>query len=216
MNFDELKNQWMNERVPLESLPELSISLKHSNNAIDKVRKNMRMDFLGLICMTSIGLLALVLIPQFFFVHHIITFILWSFFILFLVLAGYFVYKFCKFYNRSYHLDYNLKDNLWWFYYELRSFVDFYYTFTIVSLIMGMSCGLSLGYIGANMKFVQDQDNIVSKSMDQAGQLFGPFFIVFMVVFLLFSMVGLHYAVKYMYGKHLRQLKNTLDLLREV
>lgn len=216
MNFDDLKNQWNNESIPSKSIPEIDISLKYSNNAIDKVRKNMRMDFWSLMLLLLISIVTLVLLPHFIMVHHIILFIMWSLFVLFLVLSSYFFYKFYKFYKKSYTLNYTLKDNLWWFYYELRSFVDFYYTFAIVGLTMGLCAGLSLGYIGANLKFVKGEDNLVSDSMDHVNKLFGPFFLAFMVLFLICSMVGLHYAVKYMYGKHLKQLKDTLDLLREV
>lgn len=214
MNFDELKNQWNKEDVPEQSIPALSLSLKHSNNAIDKVRGNMKKDFWGLIVLFIIGLASLILIPYLIHVHQILLFIAWSFFITFFILSGYFLFKFYRFYKESYRLSYSMKDNLWWFYYELRSFIDFYYTFNVVALTMGLSCGLSLGYIGANLKFVKGEDNLISKSMDQLGNL-TPYFLVFMVLFTVLMMVALHFAVDYMYGKHLKQLRNTLDLLRD-
>mgnify|MGYP006361427855 CR=1 FL=1 len=214
MNFEELKNQWYQESVPDQAIPQLERSLKRAGNAIDKVRSNMRMDFYGFILIFSIGLLALFIVPRFIFVHQILQFIIWSFFVTFSTLAGYFLFKFYRFYKKSYTLSYSLKDNLWWFYYELKSFVDFYYTFNIVSLTMGFSCGLSLGYIGANLKMMQNEENVISKSMDQLGA-YGFVFLLIMVFVVICFMIGLHYAVKFMYGKHLLQLKRTLDLLRE-
>lgn len=215
MNFDELKNQWGKESVPEQLIPELKISLKQSNTAIDKVRKNMRMDFWGYIALLVIGLAILLIVPHFKYVHHIISFILWSFYVLFFVLSTYFLFKFYKFYKESYDLNYDVKDSLWWFYYELRSFIDFYYTFNIVTLTMGLSCGLSLGYIGANLMLLKGEDNVVSQYMDRVDKVFGSFFLLFMTIILILSMIGMHYLVKYMYGKHLKQLKRTLDLLRE-
>jgi len=212
MNFDELKNQWGREIIPYQSIPPLE--LKRSNNAIDKVRRNMKNDFWGLIVMLIIGLTALVLVPYLIFVHQILLFVAWSFYITFSIIAVFFLLKFYRFYKKSYKLSYSMKDNLWWFYYELRSFIDFYYTFNLVALTMGLSCGLSLGYIGANLKFVKGEDNLISKSMDHIGDLL-PFFLLFMVVFTIMMMVGLYYAINYLYGKHLKQLKTTLDLLRD-
>ena len=50
--------------------------------------------------------------------------------------------------------------------------------------------------------------------MDHIGALL-PFFLLFMVVFTIMMMVGLYYAINYLYGKHLKQLKTILDLLRD-
>lgn len=214
MNFDELKNQWGQESTPDQSIPRLNRSLNQANNAIDKVRKNMRKDFYGIIVLFIISLMVILFVPQYIFVHQILQFIIWSFFLTFTILSSYFLFKFYRFYKKSYTLSYSMKDNLWWFYYELRSFIDFYYMFNVVALTMGFSCGLSLGYIGANLKFVKNQDNVISQSMDQLGAN-AYLFLIVMIVIIIGGMIGLHYAVKYMYGKHLNQLKRTLDLLRE-
>lgn len=214
MNFDELKNQWGQESTPDQSIPRLNRSLNQANNAIDKVRKNMRKDFYGIIVLFIISLMVILFVPQYIFVHQILQFIIWSFFLTFTILSSYFLFKFYRFYKKSYTLSYSMKDNLWWFYYELRSFIDFYYMFNVVALTMGFSCGLSLGYIGANLKFVKNQDNVISQSMDQLG-VNAYLFLIVMIVIIIGGMIGLHYAVKYMYGKHLNQLKRTLDLLRE-
>lgn len=214
MNFDELKSQWGQEDIPEESIPALKLALKHSNNAIDKVRSNMKKDFWGFIALEIIGLALLLIVPCYIYIHHILSFILWSFFLLFSIITGYFLFKFYRFYKKSYKLSYSMKDNLWWFYYELRSFIDFYYTFNFVSLMMGISCGLSLGYIGGNLKLVKGEDNLVSTSMEKIENI-ESLFLVIMVFVVISGMIGLHYLINHMYGKHLKQLKNTLDLLRD-
>lgn len=43
MNFDELQQQWQNEEV---SVPEISLEHQHKiNNPLDRIRKNMKMEF---------------------------------------------------------------------------------------------------------------------------------------------------------------------------
>ena len=43
MNFDELQKKWQNEEV---SAPEISLDHQHKiNNPIDKIRRNMKMEF---------------------------------------------------------------------------------------------------------------------------------------------------------------------------
>lgn len=213
MNFDDLKKAWDNEDNSDLDLTAINLSLNKANNAIDKVRKNMRMDFYCLLATTILSLAGLIYAHLNLDVKPIIFFTLDSFAFLIFVLILFFFIKFYKFYKRSYHLNYDSRDNLMWFYYELRSFIDFYHAFFFVFFIMGLACGLAIGLMTANIEMVSGKKDAIGRALsDNITNKF--IYFGSQAILILGGTLLFRWMISRMYGRYLKQIKHTLDLLR--
>ena len=213
MNFDDLKNVWNKEGNLDVNLQNVNISLNKANNAIDKVRSNMRKDFYALVGMAVLSIVGILYVNLKLDLHTIILFTINTFYFLISVLIVFFAMKFYKFYKRSYHLNYDSRDNLIWFYYELRSFIDFYHTCFFVFFIMGLTCGMAVGFMTANLEIVTGNQDAIGKALSfgLAGKFiyFGSQAIIIIAGTFLFR-----WAVNKMYGRYLIQINQTLNLLK--
>ncbi|WP_313511743.1 hypothetical protein [Sphingobacterium sp.] len=212
MNFDDLKKAWEEEGEG-KDLKEVQLSVDHANNAIDKVRANMRLDFYGLLVLGVLAIVGLSYVGLKVDIQPIVFFTIVSFAFLFFSLMFFFCFKFYKFYKRSYNLSYDSRDNLMWFYYELRYFIDFYHTFFFVAFVMGLASGLSIGLMTATLEMDQGSKDAIGRALTFgfAGKLiyFGSMGTIIVGGTFLFR-----WLIQKMYGRYLKQIKQTLDLLK--
>jgi hypothetical protein len=213
MNFDDLKNAWKREGGSEVNLGEINLSLKKSNNAIDKVRSNMRKDFYALIIMAVMSLGGMMYVNLKLDFHPVILFTLNTFYFLTSVLVIYFFVKFLRFYRRSYHLNYDSRDNLIWFYYELRYFIDFYHTSCFVFFVMGLACGLSIGVMSANLEMVTGKQDPIGKLLS-SGLASNLIYFGSQAIIIIGGVFLFRWVIEMMYGRYLKQIKHTLDLLK--
>ncbi|WP_313191646.1 hypothetical protein [Sphingobacterium sp.] len=212
MNFDDLKKAWEEEGEG-KDLKEVQLSVEHANNAIDKVRANMRLDFYGLLGLGVLAIVGLSYVGLKVDIQPIVFFTIVSFAFLFFSLMFFFCFKFYKFYKRSYNLSYDSRDNLMWFYYELRYFIDFYHTFFFVAFVMGLASGLSIGLMTATLEMDQGSKDAIGRALTFGftGKLiyFGSMGTIIVGGTFLFR-----WLIQKMYGRYLKQIKQTLDLLK--
>lgn len=212
MNFDDLKKAWEEEGEG-KDLKEVQLSVEHANNAIDKVRANMRLDFYGLLVLGVLAIVGLSYVGLKVDIQPIVFFTIVSFAFLFFSLMFFFCFKFYKFYKRSYNLSYDSRDNLMWFYYELRYFIEFYHTFFFVAFVMGLASGLSIGLMTAILEMDQGSKDAIGRALTFGftGKLiyFGSMGTIIVGGTFLFR-----WLIQKMYGRYLKQIKQTLDLLK--
>ena len=212
MNFDDLKKAWEEEEEG-KGLKEVQLSVEHANNAIDKVRANMRMDFYGLLVLGVLAIVGLSYVGLKVDIQPIVFFTIVSFAFLSFSLMFFFCFKFYNFYKHSYNLSYDSRDNLMWFYYELRYFIDFYHTFFFVAFVMGLAFGLSIGLMTATLEMDQGSKDAIGRALTFGftGKLiyFGSLGTIIVGGTFLFS-----WLIQKMYGRYLKQIKQTLDLLK--
>lgn len=212
MNFDDLKKAWEEEGEG-KDLKEVQLSVEHANNAIDKVRANMRLDFYGLLVLGVLAIVGLSYVGLKVDIQPIVFFTIVSFTFLFFSLMFFFCFKFYKFYKHSYNLSYDSRDNLMWFYYELRYFIEFYHTFFFVAFVMGLAFGLSIGLMTAILEVDQGSKDAIGRALTFGftGKLiyFGSMGTIIVGGTFLFRWV-----IQKMYGRYLKQIKQTLDLLK--
>lgn len=210
MNFEDLKNKWDKQEIEPMNIA-ADVWQKRTNTAIDKVRKNMRMDFWAGIVMFTLVLSAIIITPMFIELQTIFLTVLWLFFIVMTAISSFFIVKFVRFYRSSYNLVYDSYHNLMWFYYELRYFVDFYQAFAFVSLNLGIGAGLTIGFIAGTMKRYAGQETAVS----QGAEAIGIVGLIALIVFVIIGWFFLRFMVEAMYGRYLKQIKKNLDDLLE-
>jgi len=213
MNFDDLKKAWDQEENKGLNVKNIQLSVDRANNAIDKVRANMRLDFYGLIFLAVLTIGGLIFVHLKLDIQPIVYFTIVSFVFLISILLLFFFVKFYKFYKRSYHMNYDSRDNLLWFYYELRFFIDFYHTCFFVFFIMGLACGLAIGLMTATLETVSGQKDAIGRALSfgLTGKLiyFGS-----QALIIIAGTFGFRWIVNMMYGRYLKQIKKTLDLFK--
>lgn len=204
MNFDELKQQWADEPVQDIHLPLRLDTMQKAQSPIDKVRKNMRNEFfmqiLSIAIVGTVPFLGL-LSPQ-------VTMLFLVFYTLMLAFTGFYFTKFFMFYRRSYHMEYNSRDNLLWFYYELKLNLELYKALTYILVVLGLSFGFLIGYLAGN------SSNFAIPALDAIAQKTGSVWLILNAVVTIFLAFALaEFASSYMYGKHLKHIKKILDEL---
>ena len=212
MNFDDLKKAW-EEEAEGKDLKEIQLSVDHANNAIDKVRANMRLDFYGILVLGVLAIVGFSYVGLKVDIQPIVFFTMASFAFLFFSLVFFFCFKFYKFYKRSYNLSYDSRDNLMWFYYELRYFIEFYHTFFFVVFVMGLASGLSIGLMTATLEMDHGRKDAIGRALTFGftGKLiyFGS-----MGTIIVGGTFMFRWLIQRMYGRYLKQIKETLDLLK--
>lgn len=206
MNFDKLQEQWNQENNEV-SLPQNLDKIKEAHNPIDKVRRNMKFDLISQAVLTVfIGFVPYIKRNEWDF-QSISIFAL--FYVLMVGFMLYYTLKFYRFYKQSYNLSYDSRNNLMWFAYELRLFIELYRALTFIMMFLGMALGL---YFGMHFN-TTGQDIFHLKDADFL-KLFGVLF--FMVAFLLGLVVlFMEFVINHYYGKYYKKIKNILNQLDE-
>ncbi len=207
MNFDELKEQWNKESDDNILVPENLEQLKAAQTPIDAVRKKMKNEFF----LQSILLVASAFIPLILSFSSILTIVFFFCYGLIVAFTSYYFYKFFTFYKKSYHLNYDTRKNLLWFYYELKLNIELYkalnYILFFIGFIMGILVYTTLKASGNEIEIL-----MVNTLVGQSRILYftGMFFIS-----LLFSFGMAELIPRFYYGKYLKQIKAILDELDE-
>ncbi len=204
MNFDELKQQWADEPVQDIHLPLRLDTMQKAQSPIDKVRKNMRNEFF----MQMLSLVLVSVLPFTGIFTKQVSVLFLVFYVLMLAFTGFYFTKFFMFYRRSYHMEYNSRDNLLWFYYELKLNLELYKALTYILVVLGLSFGFLVGYISAH------DENFLIPTLDAIHAKTGSVWLLLNAVVTIFLAFGLaEFASSYMYGKHLKHIKKILDEL---
>ncbi|MNJ92882.1 hypothetical protein D3C87_105560 [compost metagenome] len=200
MNFDKLKDDWNNNEPVSTEVSENMLKLKEASTPIDQIRKKMKHDFFWQLAF----LIIMTFVPKIFgFSEHLkITFIV--FYSILCGFTAYYFFKFYIFYKHSYDLGLDSRNNLIWFYYEMKLNVELYKALTYISVFITLSFFATALYISKNDELLRILDKLS---------------IVYVVlnVFITIVIVGIitELWAKYLYGKYLKQLKTIIDCIDE-
>ncbi len=203
MNIDDLKDVW-SEDVPNDiKLPMSTESLRKTNSALTKLRKNMKVEFISyLIAYLMLAILIYngVTTPMFFNVTSIFVFI-------FFVLNCFYFLKFYVFYKKIGRYDLNLKDSIGRLTYELELNIEIYKTYNmcITPIAVLISFILLCGNNGMLfLKYILSQNVLIS-----------PMTLLYIFATILFSFIGSYICInihtRQVYGKQLENLKKIND-----
>jgi len=210
MNFDKLKEQWDNEPNDHIHIPDSLDKLKAAQTPVDAVRRQMRNEFFLQIA----ALILLAFAPLIFRLEPLMTNVFLFCYAMVLTFTAYYFYKFFTFYKQSYNMTYDSRNNLLWFYYELKLNIELYKALSYITYFIGFSFGVLIVLIHK----VSGEGNLDSLAfLDTiAGAFPRLYFVVLLVFSLAFAFSIAEIVPRYYYGKHLKKIKKILDELDEL
>jgi hypothetical protein len=195
MNWEQIKNNWQKESD--NQSPEIQVVEKvNLQNPLDKIKKNMKMEFLS----------SLFIFPLMFFVLYGIKDQQTKFFsLLLLLVAGlvtaYYYYKFNVFYKKIAQIDLKIFQNLLQLKYDLQLMTELYKSF-YVSYIPILFCEIILIIYGKSI------------SLEVDGNIF--YFVIFASLFVgIVSLYLTFYTWFYLvYDKYIQQISQYIQQLQ--
>lgn len=207
MNFESLKEDWNSEQEHNKPFSEADLKLKESHSLIDKVRKNMRLEFylsIILFLIISIGILLsnmMIISPI---ISPIITSVCTITFILIFAVTVFYFKRFYSFYKTSINMSFNTHDNLLWFYYEMKLNMEIYRSYAIIVFFLGllaMSISiLNVFHLLGLTKLTEPRSLII--------------LICSLLFFAITYIISIEYWISKSYGKYVKRIKAILDELK--
>ncbi|UKJ07362.1 hypothetical protein [Solitalea lacus] len=211
MNFDDLKAAWNNESDNNINIPQNLESLKEAQSPVDKVKKNLRMEF----WLNIVFLVIFIALP--FFYNRLTpmsTVLYYTLLLTMLMPMSYYLVNFYKFYGRINHLSINTKDSLNEVYFELKHFIEIY---KVMQHFISPTC-LLLGLImGLGHKTGKVLDKIADATITQHdGIILITILIVSFSTLMTLFFIYVKWYINCLYGKHLKELENIREELKEI
>ncbi|MDB4902398.1 MAG: hypothetical protein JWQ63_1679 [Mucilaginibacter sp.] len=203
MNIDELKDAWNQDEPKGMHLPVTTAMLGKTTSAIEKIRKNMKTEFIAcLVCYVMLIILLFTNVQSSFFfnVASIFVFII-------LVLNCFYFFRFYIFYKSISRYNYNIKNSIRKITYELELNTEIYktYNFCVTPLaVLGLFI-LLCGKKGLDYSWKILASNA---STFPVNLLF-----VFLIILASFTItyICINSHIRLQYGKYLADLKQVMN-----
>jgi hypothetical protein len=204
MNFDNLQSLWDNDKNDQVNLPTNLDKLKSANSILDKVKANLRQEFL----LQGISIALICLTPRVLHLSPIFvncSYVLYAFFV---GVCIYFLSRLYVFYKKLNVVELNTKDSLYETYYDIRLSIELYKSFS---------------YSLAPIAFTILSFFVISDSQDHLIQLYQngnlePYVLKlagFLVLFMVLMGILAEWWTNYYYGRYAKALRKILDELKE-
>lgn len=203
MNIDDLKDAWNSDEPKGMQLPDNTQALGKTNSVIDKVRKNMKSEFLATIVAYPFLLWYLIANQQssFFFNIGVILFFT------ILILNTYYYIRFYVFYKSIARYDFSIRESIRKITYELELNSEIYKTYNFcvtplaILLIGALFCSRD---ISKYILQVLTSDSFLSQG--------GLLWMIFTGIITIGVTYGIHeYYIRSLYGKHIKELKMIIN-----
>ncbi|SNS01437.1 hypothetical protein [Flavobacterium sp. ov086] len=203
MDFNDIQNAWNNEETKNVVLPSSLEKIQQANTPLDKIRKNLKNEFIYQI----ISIIFIGFIPVLCKFPSKMTTLYYLLFSLFVAVCVYYLAKLYFFYKRLSSITLKTKDNLYETYFDIRLNMELYKTFgfaLVPFLILYLMGFMYLEFSKIPGFLSKDFTNF------QLGAIFS--IVVFSV---LFMGITLEWWVHKFYGKYAREIKKVIDELKE-
>jgi hypothetical protein len=197
-NMNNIEKMWQEQATNQTAIEPEYLNPRETHSIVDAVRKNMRMEFYFFLFTPLLYMVPILMKNR----SGLSNAILVVTFVVFFLVAIYYLSRFYQFYKSSGNMLFNTKENLTWFYYELRFNMELYRSFVYHGLSIGFFAGFIWGIIEPHIS----QHTVIDK-LDLL--LYGIFTVVMLVITVGFTQFWLNLF----YGKHLKQVKQKLDEL---
>lgn len=203
MDFNEIQNAWNEENTENVFVTADVMKIQSANTPLDKIRKNLKMDFFYQI----VSIVLFGFFPLLYSFPPQLTVFFYLLYSLFVAVSIYYLVKLYFFYKRINVITLKTKDSLYETYFDIRLNMELYKTFgfALTPFFILFSIGYLYFDFSATSVFVLVDYTI--------SQLLGMFSIV--VFSMLFMAVAVEWWVYYFYGKHAREIRAVLDELKE-
>ena len=200
MDFNDIQSAWNNENTKNVVVPTQLEKVQQANTPLDKIRKNLKNEFIYQI--VSIVVVGFAPYLNGFPEQAITPFYL--LFSLFVAVSAYYLIKLFIFYKRLNKTALNTKDNLYETYFDIRLNMELYKTFGFALtpfMILFLVGVLYFTLPNAATLFTDSTNSIV---------LF-----VSVLFSMLFMGIASEWWVHFFYGKYAKEIRTVLDELKE-
>lgn len=200
MDFNDIQSAWNNENTKNVVVPTQLEKVQQANTPLDKIRKNLKNEFIYQI--VSIVVVGFAPYLNGFPEQAITPFYL--LFSLFVAVSAYYLIKLFIFYKRLNKTALNTKDNLYETYFDIRLNMELYKTFGFALMpfmILFLVGVLYFKLPNAATLFTDSTNSIV---------LF-----VSVLFSMLFMGIASEWWVHFFYGKYAKEIRTVLDELKE-
>ena len=115
MDFNDIQNAWNNDKNENVTLPTNLEKLQAANTPLDKIRKNLKNEFIYQI----ISIVVLAFVPLLYGFSKSITILYFTLFSIFVAICVYYLLKLYFFYKRINNVMLNTKDSLYETYFDI-------------------------------------------------------------------------------------------------
>ena len=200
MDFNDIQSAWNNENTKNVVVPTQLEKVQQANTPLDKIRKNLKNEFIYQI--VSIVVVGFAPYLNGFPEQAITPFYL--LFSLFVAVSAYYLIKLFVFYKRLNKTALNTKDNLYETYFDIRLNMELYKTFgfALTPFMILFLVGVLYFKLANGATLFTDSTNSIA--------LF-----VSVLFSMLFMGVALEWWVHFFYGKYAKEIRTVLDELKE-
>lgn len=192
MNFDEIKKSWDNQPIQMPKVTEEVLTTSIDRLPLDRIRKNALND----IILQTVAIIGIAFFPQLYAMPEENRFFFYGVYVLFAVVSFYYIIKMALFYRLSSTLEMNSRDSLYEVYFHTRMYVQLYENF----------CFSIAPFVVFFIPF------FVGFPLAKISLLFTNWiFVVYLIILCVFVVFASKYWIKRLYGRYLKQMKETLD-----
>lgn len=200
MDFNDIQSAWNNDKPENVVLPTNLEKLQSASLPLDKIRKNLKKEFIyQILSIVFIGFAPFMYkFPQNAFAPFYLLFSI------FVAISVYYLVKLFLFYKRLNKTSLNTKDSLYETYFDIRLNMELYKTFgfALTPFIILFLIGVLYFQLPKAFNLFTSNSHLIS--------LFG------VVIFAILSMgLSLEWWVHHFYGKYAKELRKVLDQLKE-
>ena len=200
MDFNDIQSAWNNENTKNVVVPTQLEKVQQANTPLDKIRKNLKNEFIYQI--VSIVVVGFAPYLNGFPEQAITPFYL--LFSLFVAVSAYYLIKLFVFYKRLNKTALNTKDNLYETYFDIRLNMELYKTFgfALMPFMILFLVGVLYFTLPNGATFFTDSTNSITLFL---SVLFS----------MLFMGIASEWWVHFFYGKYAKEIRTVLDELKE-
>ena len=200
MDFNDIQSAWNNENTKNVVVPTQLEKVQQANTPLDKIRKNLKNEFIYQI--VSIVLIGFAPYLNGFPEQAITPFYL--LFSLFVAVSAYYLIKLFVFYKRLNKTALNTKDNLYETYFDIRLNMELYKTFGFA-----LTPFMILFLVGVLYFKLPNAATLFTDSTNSIALFVSVLFSM------LFMGVASEWWVHFFYGKYAKEIRTVLDELKE-
>ena len=203
MDFNDIQSAWKNESNENVQLPTNLDKLQTANTPLDKIRKNLRNEFIYQIS----AIILIGFVPMYSSFPEKMVAIYYLLYAVMVAISVYYLAKLFFFFKRINNTPLNTKDSLFETYTDIRINMELYKTFSFA-----LTPFLVVYLLGSSLYESQHASQLLNGDISTKILMV----IVGVVVFsILFMAIATEWWVNHFYGKYAKEIRKVIDELKE-
>lgn len=194
-NSEDLRDIWSKGQEPAGEFGADALDSKGALSSIERIRRNMKMEFYMLLFSLAAGIAILIFYPP----EPQTATLTWLILALLLAATLFFALKVIRFYRKSYGMIFNTRESLIWFMYEVRLLIEMYRSYGITCISGGFFIGLIHGI--RKHAAMAETDLLAIPTFTFTAGIAVNLFVYFIIEFWLY----------WFYGRYVRRIEKLLE-----